>query len=60
MLNAGTDVYQGACKKREWSLKENKYSKVAGAAYMGSKGHGQTWSCKLAKCLVESDWGATV
>ena len=33
MLNTGSDIYQGACKKRGSTLKEE-YKNVAGVCYM--------------------------
>jgi formylmethanofuran dehydrogenase subunit D len=59
MLNTGTDIYQGACKKRGSTLKDE-YRKVAGIAYMDPKDMAKLNVANWESVLVKSDWGEVV
>ncbi len=59
MLNTGTDIYQGACKKRGSTLKDE-YRKVAGIAYMDPKDMARLGVANWESVLVKSDWGEVV
>jgi formylmethanofuran dehydrogenase subunit D len=59
MLNTGTDIYQGACKKRGSTLKDE-YRKVAGIAYMDPKDMAKLGVANWESVLVKSDWGEVV
>jgi len=59
MLNTGTDIYQGACKKRGSTLKDE-YRKVAGIAYMDPKDMSKLGVANWDSVLVKSDWGEVV
>ncbi|MGP8024108.1 MAG: molybdopterin dinucleotide binding domain-containing protein [Methanobacterium sp.] len=56
MLNTGTDIYQGACKKRGSTLKDE-YRKVAGVAYMDPKDMSKLGVGNWESVLVKTDWG---
>lgn len=59
MLNTGTDIYQGACKKRGSTLKDE-YRKVAGICYMDPKDMAKLGVGNWESVLVSSDWGEVV
>lgn len=59
MLNTGTDIYQGACKKRGSTLKDE-YRKVAGVAYMDPKDMAKIGVANWESVIVKSDWGEVV
>jgi len=59
MLNTGTDIYQGACKKRGSTLKDE-YRKVAGVAYMDPKDMSKLGVGNWDSVLVKTDWGEVV
>lgn len=59
MLNTGTDIYQGACKKRGSTLKDE-YRKVAGVCYMDPKDMARLDVRNWDSVLVKSDWGEVV
>lgn len=59
MLNTGTDIYQGACKKRGSTLKDE-YRKVAGVAYMDPKDMAKLGVSNWDSVLVKSEWGEVV
>lgn len=59
MLNTGTDIYQGACKKRGSTLKDE-YRKVAGIAYMDPKDMAKLDVANWESVLVKTDWGEVV
>ncbi len=59
MLNTGTDIYQGACKKRGSTLKDE-YRKVAGVAYMDPKDMARLGVANWEHVKVTSDWGEVV
>lgn len=59
MLNTGTDIYQGACKKRGSTLKDE-YRKVAGIAYMDPKDMAKLDVSNWESVLVKTDWGEVV
>jgi formylmethanofuran dehydrogenase subunit D len=59
MLNTGTDIYQGACKKRGSTLKDE-YRKVAGVCYMDPKDMAKLGVGNWESVLVKSDWGEVV
>jgi formylmethanofuran dehydrogenase subunit D len=59
MLNTGTDIYQGACKKRGSTLKDE-YRKVAGVCYMDPKDMAKLGVGNWDSVLVSTDWGAVV
>jgi formylmethanofuran dehydrogenase subunit D len=59
MLNTGTDIYQGACKKRGSTLKDE-YRKVAGIAYMDPKDMAKLDVANWDSVLVKTDWGEVV
>jgi formylmethanofuran dehydrogenase subunit D len=58
-LNTGTDIYQGACKKRGSTLKDE-YRKVAGVAYMDPEDMSSLNVANWDSVLVKSDWGEVV
>jgi formylmethanofuran dehydrogenase subunit D len=59
MLNTGTDIYQGACKKRGSTLKDE-YRKVAGVAYMDPKDMAKLGVANWQHVKVTSDWGEVI
>jgi formylmethanofuran dehydrogenase subunit D len=59
MLNTGSDIYQGACKKRGSTLKDE-YRKVAGVAYMDPKDMAKLGVSNWEHVKVISDWGEVV
>ena len=59
MLNTGSDIYQGACKKRGSTLKDE-YRKVAGIAYMDPKDMARLGVANWDSVLVTSDWGEVI
>jgi formylmethanofuran dehydrogenase subunit D len=59
MLNTGTDIYQGACKKRGSTLKDE-YRKVAGVAYMDPKDMARLAVGNWESVKVKSDWGEVI
>jgi formylmethanofuran dehydrogenase subunit D len=59
MLNTGTDIYQGACKKRGSTLKDE-YRKVAGICYMDPKDMAKLEVDNWDSVLVKSDWGEVI
>jgi len=59
MLNTGTDIYQGACKKRGSTLKDE-YRKVAGIAYMDPKDMAKIGVSNWDHVKVTSDWGEVI
>jgi formylmethanofuran dehydrogenase subunit D len=59
MLNTGTDIYQGACKKRGSTLKDE-YRKVAGVAYMDPKDMAKLGVANWEHVKVTSDWGEVI
>lgn len=56
MLNTGSDIYQGACKKRGSTLKDE-YRKVAGIAYMDPKDMAKLGVANWDHVKVSTDWG---
>lgn len=59
MLNTGSDIYQGACKKRGSTLKDE-YRKVAGVAYMDPKDMAKLGVNNWDTVLVTTDWGQVI
>lgn len=59
MLNTGSDIYQGACKKRGSTLKDE-YRKVAGVCYMDPKDMAKIDVANWDHVKVISDWGEVV
>lgn len=59
MLNTGSDIYQGACKKRGSTLKDE-YRHVSGVAYMDPKDMSKLGVQNWENVLVTTDWGAVV
>ena len=59
MLNTGTDIYQGACKKRGSTLKDE-YRKVAGIAYMDPKDMAKLGVANWDSVTVKTNWGEVV
>ncbi len=59
MLNTGTDIYQGACKKRGSTLKDE-YRKVAGIAYMDPRDMAKLGVANWDSVLVKTNWGEVV
>jgi len=59
ILNTGTDIYQGACKKRGSTLKDE-YRKVAGVAYMDPKDMSKLGVANWGSVTVKTDWGEVV
>lgn len=59
MLNTGSDIYQGACKKRGSTLKDE-YRKVAGVAYMDPKDMAKLGVTNWDSVKVTTDWGEVV
>ena len=56
MLNTGSDIYQGACKKRGSTLKDE-YRKVCGVAYMDPRDMAKLGVGNWETVKVKSDWG---
>lgn len=56
MLNTGTDIYQGACKKRGSTLKDE-YRKVAGIAYMDPRDMAKLGVANWDSVLVKNELG---
>jgi len=59
MLNTGSDIYQGACKKRGSTCKDE-YRKVAGIAYMDPKDMAKLGVANWDSVKVTTDWGEVV
>jgi len=59
MINTGTDIYQGACKKRGSTLKDE-YRKVAGVAYMDPKDMAKLGVANWDSVAVSTDWGKVI
>ncbi len=59
MLNTGSDIYQGACKKRGSTLKDE-YRKVAGIAYMDPKDMAKLGVANWDSVMVKTDWGEVI
>jgi len=59
MLNTGSDIYQGACKKRGSTLKDE-YRKVSGVAYMDPKDMAKLGVANWEPVLVKNEWGEVV
>lgn len=59
MLNTGSDIYQGACKKRGSTLKDE-YRKVSGVAYMDPKDMAKLGVANWEHVKVVSDWGEVI
>ena len=56
MLNTGSDIYQGACKKRGSTLKEE-YKNVAGTCYMDPRDMIELGVKNWDTVLVKTDYG---
>ncbi|MCC7553724.1 MAG: formylmethanofuran dehydrogenase [Methanobacteriaceae archaeon] len=59
MLNTGSDIYQGACKKRGSTLKEE-YKNVSGTCYMDPRDMEKLGVNNWENVLVKTDWGEVV
>jgi formylmethanofuran dehydrogenase subunit D len=59
MLNTGSDIYQGACKKRGSTLKDE-YRKVSGVAYMDPKDMAKIGVSNWEHVKVTTGWGEVV
>jgi formylmethanofuran dehydrogenase subunit D len=59
MLNTGSDIYQGACKKRGSTLKDE-YRKVSGVAYMDPKDMAKLGVNNWDHVKIKSEWGEAV
>jgi formylmethanofuran dehydrogenase subunit D len=59
MLNTGSDIYQGACKKRGSTLKDE-YRHASGTAYMDPKDMAKLGVKNWDKAIVKTDWGEVV
>jgi len=59
MLNTGSDIYQGACKKRGSTLNDE-YRKVSGIAYMDPKDMAKLGVGNWDSLKVVSDWGEVI
>lgn len=59
MLNTGSTIYQGACKKRGSTLKDE-YRHAAGIAYMDPKDMARIGVNNWDTGLVKTDWGEVV
>ncbi|MDR2830361.1 MAG: formylmethanofuran dehydrogenase [Methanobrevibacter sp.] len=59
MLNTGSDIYQGACKKRGSTLKDE-YRHVSGTAYMDPKDMAKLEVKNWDVAIVKTDWGEVV
>lgn len=59
MLNTGSDIYQGACKKRGSTLKDE-YRHVSGVAYMDPKDMVKLGVSNWDNVLVKTEWGEVV
>ena len=59
MLNTGSDIYQGACKKRGSTCKDE-YRKVCGVAYMDPKDMAKLGVANWDSVKVTTDWGEVV
>lgn len=59
MLNTGSDIYQGACKKRGSTLKDE-YRRASGTAYMDPKDMAKLGVKNWDTALVKTDWGEVV
>nr|WP_231624132.1 molybdopterin dinucleotide binding domain-containing protein [Methanobrevibacter arboriphilus] len=59
MLNTGSDIYQGACKKRGSTLKDE-YRHASGTAYMDPRDMARLGVKNWDTALVKTDWGGEV
>lgn len=59
MLNTGSDIYQGACKKRGSTLKDE-YRHASGTAYMDPRDMAKLGVKNWDTVLVKTDWGEVV
>ena len=59
MLNTGSDIYQGACKKRGSTLKDE-YRYASGTAYMDPRDMARLGVKNWDTALVKTDWGEVV
>ena len=59
MLNTGSDIYQGACKKRGSTLKEE-YKNASGPCYMDPRDMGKLGVKNWDTVLVKTEWGEVV
>ncbi len=59
MLNTGSDIYQGACKKRGSTLKEE-YKNVSGVCYMDPADMAKLGVTNWDPVLVKTDFGEVV
>ena len=59
MLNTGSDIYQGACKKRGSTLKEE-YKNASGTCYMDPRDMGKLGVKNWDTVLVKTEWGEVV
>nr|WP_066970560.1 molybdopterin dinucleotide binding domain-containing protein [Methanobrevibacter filiformis] len=59
MLNTGSDIYQGACKKRGSTLKDE-YRHASGTAYMDPRDMARLGVKNWDKAIVKTAWGEVV
>ena len=59
MLNTGSDIYQGACKKRGSTLKEE-YKNASGTCYMDPRDMAKLGVNNWDTVLVKTDFGEVV
>ena len=59
MLNTGSDIYQGACKKRGSTLKEE-YKNASGTCYMDPRDMAKLGVNNWDTVLVKTDYGEVV
>jgi formylmethanofuran dehydrogenase subunit D len=59
MLNTGSDIYQGACKKRGSTLKEE-YKNASGTCYMDPRDMAKLGVKNWDHVLVKTDYGEVV
>lgn len=59
MLNTGSDIYQGACKKRGSTLKDE-YRRVSGVCYMDPNDMTKLGVKNWDTAIVSTDWGEVV
>ena len=59
MLNTGSDIYQGACKKRGSTLKEE-YKNASGTCYMDPRDMVKLGVKNWDTVLVKTDYGEVV
>ena len=58
MLNTGSDIYQGACKRG--STCKDEYRKVCGVAYMDPKDMAKIGVANWDSVKVTTDWGEVI